>query len=878
MIKNNLPKYIQTYSFGSRKLYSDLIIEAKNDKRSISSIIKKLSISSTLRNYNSISIEPYSNANVDTFIDYFRNLNIETVNYYQSLNEISYILSGMAELMSSEISKLEKNIRELEIYIDNFSFISGEDDLFNGSFIETFSDESNLYTNDNYVGSFRDRDGSIFLTNERAMVDTVSGTMKNGTSFTSATEIPKVVSYENNFNSYISSSSDLSNIFSENSIRSWNTTVKSPSILRSKIKDFSSDVNYDHSSISGANASMVMEFSTPQKINCIRMSPNMGTDFQVVQIILYESPIRPNVSNDSLKTYVLNSPLLVDSVKDISFQEKTVKSIKLIVNQPRYKRIQNTALASEMQAKMVDRYIKSIRKTRANKHDKLQDIVYSYFVARNELAYNNSNTKYIPNYYTYRYPCEETEPVYGSLSEFLSDKKTFVDLDARNRFSKTDPITMFVESIVSYVMGKKYRMNPSVYLAKKDEMNPLSLDMINHNGYLPVSGYQQSFTHSQQANEQVVATSGLQDIQSTLYDSDIIGNYEYNISIKSLKFGTISNSATSLNIPGQNLNQKKCFFVSRRIQTGGILNALKVKSSYEIPQTKNNAIDLKDTASIEFSVSMKPSPVNDEDWIPVLPNDQSSVSSEVLFPNLGTGRCTLRFAAVFNTLKVYEDGVLLSFNRLNFENVISGKIFNILNYNNQKKYTASYTVDKNISNPNLIDFSLQSLQQSAVRLFSDNDAIGEKLSTFGSENKIQTSYDPYIDYSKYSSSYTYVEGYGTMITDSTEQYYPVRVLLEDGTYAVNITNYLPNKNIKYSLQLSNNSEFYFVQNGKNIIFNKPVKNCRVIYSYIPENLRYKIVIRNLEANAQSSAYVDNFVLKYQMKNTDNLSDRLLKVI
>ncbi len=177
MIKNNLPKYIQTYSFGSRKLYSDLIIEAKNDKRSISSIIKKLSISSTLRNYNSISIEPYSNANVDTFIDYFRNLNIETVNYYQSLNEISYILSGMAELMSSEISKLEKNIRELEIYIDNFSFISGEDDLFNGSFIETFSDESNLYTNDNYVGSFRDRDGSIFLTNERAMVDTVSGTM-----------------------------------------------------------------------------------------------------------------------------------------------------------------------------------------------------------------------------------------------------------------------------------------------------------------------------------------------------------------------------------------------------------------------------------------------------------------------------------------------------------------------------------------------------------------------------------------------------------------------------------------------------------------------------------------------------------------------------
>ena len=160
-MKNKLPSYIDSYSFGSRKIYSDLIIEAKRDKRNISDIAKKLVNSSALNRYVGIGVQPYTNGSVDTFIDFFRNMNIETVNYFDSMNLIGSTLNSMIDVLGSEVAKLEKNIKELEIYVDNFSFISGEDDLFNGSFVETFTDDSNLFKNDNYFERYKDRDGGI---------------------------------------------------------------------------------------------------------------------------------------------------------------------------------------------------------------------------------------------------------------------------------------------------------------------------------------------------------------------------------------------------------------------------------------------------------------------------------------------------------------------------------------------------------------------------------------------------------------------------------------------------------------------------------------------------------------------------------------------
>ena len=872
-MKNKLPSYIDSYSFGSRKIYSDLIIEAKRDKRNISDIAKKLVNSSALNRYVGIGVQPYTNGSVDTFIDFFRNMNIETVNYFDSMNLIGSTLNSMIDVLGSEVAKLEKNIKELEIYVDNFSFISGEDDLFNGSFVETFTDDSNLFKNDNYFERYKDRDGSYFLDNEIAMVDVVSGTMKNGNSFLTVQKNPTIKDYKNNYSSYISSSSSLENMFSDNSFKSWNVTIKSPTILRSRITDFESDVGYDYSQISGANASVVFDFDSTQRINCIRVAPNMGVDFQVVQVILY--PVGIDQGN---KTLVLDSPILVDSVKDISFEERTVKSVKLIFNQPRYKRIQLTASSSEQQAKIFNDYISKIREARKNSHDKLQDIVYSYFLIRNNIAYQNSDPRYVQTMYTYRYPCSETEPVYGSLSEFLSDKKSFIELDAKNKFSSNNPVTIFVESIVSYVLGSKYRMSPSVYISTKNSFNPLKVSDIDHNGALPISGYNQPYSQSSHSESQMVATSSLSDLHGQLFNNDITGSYEYSMSIKSIKFGSVINSSPSNSNVGNNLRQSKTFFISKRIQTGGYIGALKIKSVNEIPKSTNSNLDLKDTASIEYSVTIAQDASEDSAWIPILPYGENSVTTEMLMPTLGNGRCRLRFAAVFSSLIVYENGKRIPMSRMAADGTSFGRIITISSFDPSKTYIASYKVDRQITDPNIVDFSLVSGQAFYSRIIFDDNGTGEPLSTQGSENKATLTYDPYIDYSKFSVDYSYSDVTGMNYNGTRDQYRPVQVKLENGSYAINLTNYLPNRNVKYALPSLGSSQIYFIQQGRNLVFSQSVKNFRAIYEYIPENMRYKIVIRSFDSDIESSAYVDNFVLKYQIKKTDSFSDKLLKVV
>mgnify|MGYP003330682182 FL=1 len=142
------------------------------------------------------------------------------------------------------ISKLEKDVNQLQIYIDNYGFISGEDDLYNGSFVETFSDDSNSYLRESFRYNHYDRDGLEFSDVNLAEVDIVSNTLKSGSSFSSVGTIPKVKEYRNNYSQYITSSSDIYNLFSDSSNKSWNTTIKSPSIITSKNEDFS-EINYD---------------------------------------------------------------------------------------------------------------------------------------------------------------------------------------------------------------------------------------------------------------------------------------------------------------------------------------------------------------------------------------------------------------------------------------------------------------------------------------------------------------------------------------------------------------------------------------------------------------------------------------------------------
>jgi hypothetical protein len=288
-----------------------------------------------------------------------------------------------------------------------------------------------------------------------------------------------------------------------------------------------------------------------------------------------------------------------------------------------YKRVTNTANSQELHAKSLNTFLSSLKKKRSQKHDKLQDVVYSYFLRKNQIPYLNADVGFIPDYYTYRYPCEDTEPQYGALSEFLQGNQSFVEMDSRNRFSNANKLTMMIESMVSYVLGERLRMSPVAYLSANVAQNPQSTDDIRHDAYYPVGDTQRAFAHTRQDSENVISTMDRYQVQSLDYTVDQIGYYEYSFSLKSIKFVSVSNSSTKNTVVptvGNGINQSKTFFISKRIDTNGYVNKIKMKSDYFIPQISQTGLDMQDTCAIEFSVSNKNQPENDSDWLPIIPN------------------------------------------------------------------------------------------------------------------------------------------------------------------------------------------------------------------------------------------------------------------
>ena len=101
--------------------------------------------------------------------------------------------------------------------------------------------------------------------------------------------------------------------------------------------------------------------------------------------------------------------------------------------------------------------------------------------------------------------------------------------------------------------------------------------------------------------------------------------------------------------------------------------------------------------------------------------------------------------------------------------------------------------------------------------------------------------------------------------------------MPDGSYAINLTNYT-GSNIFPQFR-SSNSLYYFIQNGRNIIFNKPVIGDVIVsYDYLADTIRFRLIIRKNIPDTTYSGSVDAVLLKAKTKNYDPYYDKLTKVI
>lgn len=884
-----LPNVISSFSNSSQTTVSSLIRQMKIDKSDVSSLVSKLSAIRVDTSYSPSIFSQFSSLNREFFVDIFRDADVRIRSYYTSANTVGLMLNSMIDIFFSEIEKVEKDLDTLQIFIDNYEFIAGKDDLYNSNYVEKFDNYLNDYRTDGYLFDLVDRDGSYFDENGNGFVDTKAGVFKIGTGVTAKNALNFIdnINIKSNYENYKSSDSGFYATLNDNKSDSWNVTVKSPVILTSKIEDIKKYISYDLSYINGAQNIVEMSFAFPQEIDTIYITPGHGNGLQLLQALLFSDVTESYVykdyetilqeaqdANQEIESYIqanagdpisatttipiLTEPKQLDSITEISFPRRNVSKVILIFNQPVYSKNESTTSSSELNAKAVYDIGREIREVRRSSTDKLQDLVYNLFLRNNSIKDLFKNKYMNDSYYSYKYPVSN---------------KNFANRNGRDNFSEENLQSNLIDEKWSTIISNLFQ-NFFIHMIKDSgeifdsstfvDSGSISSDIYDFRkpGMLPQKDSNNIYLGKTKDLLAETVSRSNRSIFKDLFILEKIDQYEYSFSIKSIEFAAVDK-----------IDSNKACFVSKKIPFNGYPLALKasiVKSKNLIDFNRFN-FDLKEPVSYELSISNVEIPVTENDWLPVLEYGKDKIDSEVLFFDLQSLSAYTRFYFKKETFILYQDGYIVSPDRYSLkENSI---IIDAIDINSI--YVCEYQTDLTLFNYDNVDFVKSKLFQESTKSYFNEQGQGERFSTTDYTGRITLSNLPYVN-TTYTQSASYNPAYGTIFGSDYQGYSPVKVLLSDGSYAINLTNYTTSKDLP---SFPDSSRVYFIQNGKELVFNQVISDpFSVIYEYVSNSTRFRIIIRKNVSNILYQASVDAVIIKAKTKNYDPYYDKLTKAL
>lgn len=872
-----LPNVLNSLRTNSRNSVSSVLRNVKAEKSEMSSLIAGINGFQFGTNYDPGLVDSFSILNREFMIDAFRDADIRIKSYFGVANTVGLIVNSMIDIFSSEIEKVEKDIEILEDFINNYEYIAGKDDLFNSNYIEKFDNFLSDYRSDGMMFDLPDRDGVKFDENGNGFVDTKSGLFKLGSSISISNVIDKIdfINTKSNYQLLDHSDTGFNGTLTETLQDSWSVSIKSPSILRNSLSEVSQYCTYDTSATFGAQTYVEINFVSPQLIDTCYITPNYSNGLQLLQIVLFEesqesdsTAINITVNPQSLEEGysslsrsiipVLSAPKLLESVTEIPFEKKNVKKIILIFNQPLYKRTETITNSSEIVSRKLYEIVKANRLDRTLNTDVLQDFVYNMFLRNNTARELFKNKSYVSNYYSYRYPISQSVrsgSIYGNaLMNDLKENDTLKD-------SPSSIISNMFQNFVSHVIDKHGEIfDQSTFI---DSSNPRgSLFNFRSVGLLPLKKSDVFDIPKVQGSNPQSLSRSTNSVLTDLLAQEASDQYEYTFSVRSIDFGLVTKN-----------NSPKACFVSKKIPTNGHPLAVKAKvlgskSNFDI---NNYNFDIEEASSYELSVSNVEVPDSESDWIPILQTGQSTVNSEVLFFDSSQFTAKTRFPFIINSLTVYKDGFALN----PVEYTVYNRDITLRNFFKDSIYSARYTVDTDLYSYDIVDYVANGLLQESSKPAYGADGEGELFASTNMSNGVTIQNIPYIN-SEYTKTSVYSPSLGTIFTGTSSSYNPVKVLLSDGSYAINLTNYSASSD---SPSFPGTSGTFFIQNGKNLIFNKMISSpFRVLYSYLPNALRFRLVLRNNISNLNYSVSADAVLIKCKTKVYDPYYDKLTKVI
>ncbi len=868
-----LPTIMNTLSNNSQASVSSLIKEIKSSKQDIQSLVSRLNLFKADSKFSPSTFSSFAELNKIVFTDIFRDADLRIRNYYASANLVNLFINSIKDVFSSEIQKIEKDIENLELYIDNYEYISGKDDLFNSNYIEKFDNFMNDYTADNNTIVLTDRDGEFFDTLGNGFIDTRLGIFKIGEKVFNKNLLDCTVSIVNNYDNYITTDTGFDKVLNDVTTDAWSVTAKSPIILTSKLSNYSKYINYSTKYINGAQTVVEISFDAPQTMDSILINPNLSNGLQLLQVVLFEKDFwdinnysdtyddtLPNESEFLFREEfgVLSAPRAIDGLTEIMFPKSTVKMVILIFNQPTYIRTENMPVTTEINSKGLYNTAKIIKEIKQKNTDKLQSLVYNLFLKNN--SYNQtSKNEYnsIDNYYSYKYPV--IDKGFSSMDYQGSYIYEKFDMDTTSVLPSNLISDLFKNIFINSMGDNGQIFEKSVFI--NSDSNVRSNFNFNKPVFLPVQNSNNVSFSDQTGVESKQPWK--KPLLKELLNTEVSNAYEYSFSIKSIDFCEVT----------PNEKTKACF-VSKKINFNGYPLAIKakvIKNQNEF-NLLNSTLDLKYPVSYELSISNKENPSIEEDWLPVCESGVDVIDSEVLFFDQQSFSCKTRFPFKTDTIKIFKNGTIVnpSQYKLNGNNII------ITTLERDSIYSCSYTIDLSLYNVDYVDFFRLGLLDETLKSSSGSGNSNETFTGTDALNRIQLAQIPHIDTRNINTA-IYSKLVGTVFSGSQQGYSPIKLQMPDGSFAINLTNYTGTK--EFPEFPESTDLYYFIQNGKNIIFNKQIDgDITAFYDYLADTIRFRLIIRKNTSDTTFSGAADLVLLKAKTKNYDPYYDKLTKTI
>ena len=849
---NPLSQVVNSYSTNSQLTVQSLVRDMKVDKVEIQNIINRLSTYNSGPTFAVSSIGALNVMDKQILFEMFRDGFLRIQRLFSGMNGVGLAINSMTDVLTAEIDKVEKDIENLELFINNYEFISGKDDLYTFNYIEKFNDYLGSYKYDGSTFTIPDRDSTSFPDGGNGFIDSSIGLFKFGSDIKYINVIDNIkdIKITSNYDNYVTSSSDFANLFTETLYDSWNVTVKSPVILNSNLSSYAQYLPYDYNLYNGAQTAVEVIFRESILIDTLRLSSNSAGDMQLMQVCV-------GISDDAAFENVLNDSIKLKSIKEISFDKRQVKKVLFIFNQPTYLRSKIGAIVSEQNSKSIASFINERVSQRIARFSKYQDIVYWYLKSRIDVS-NVAKTKSEYDFYSNKFPLE-----HDRFMDLVSDElfiETNFSMDYKYDLIKSPALLNLIQSSFLSLVKNNSIIDPVIYRESSTSMSRKMLDVA---GNILSDKSNDKYSIKDQYWEYPISSFGTLGAAQAMLTEEPIDNYEYTFSLRSIDF-----------IETNNHKVNKACFVSKRIPINSQVTGLKAKidSINSVDSSILKDYDLKDLISYELSISGFGSPVLESNWYPIAFNDQVSIPSEVVFFDTKDYSTKLRFGAVIDSIYLYKDGILCEPTKYTY-NAATGllRLLDEKLFSPTSIFCVKYDLDLIQKSPNELDFIKNNLMYDSIRTYGSASGSGQNFTKTNSQNAVTLDYVPYVNFRLVQNT-SYTNTIGTIFNGDTTGYSPVRVKLSDGSYAINLTNYTGRPQ---RVQFYQTSSTLFIQNGKNIIFNRPLNSkFTILYDYVPSNLRFRLIARKNIDNLNTSLQIDNVILKMKTMDFNPIYDKL----